>query len=488
MKLKHHIRNIGRIFLGSVGISLLGGMVAGCSDNKEPGLYAASESNIQLSIAASGYENGLLAVGSAQSATPFTVTSTTRWVVEVTDCEGAWCQIVYGDTQADEAGHIGDGYFYIETAANRTQEIRKCLATVYAIEKDGTKVPGKSIEINVEQDRQSIDVDYAGYVISAFGTNSSTEPLVRVTANQAWTYSCSHSWVSVVPGSNMTADGFTPVSGSSVEVESSFRIKVEPNPGTSIRFAEVVLSSPTWSFTPIRLNVTQEGSTETFFITPTNVPVIPFTGDVIEFQVYSPRDNWKVQAVSSGNWVSLDRTSGEPSMEPVVIRATVARNEDSQPREAGVVFTRDNDMGETTITLTQQGNPDVPDPVLDPVVSTAWIVTGWTSTAAELRAYYLSPSFPVTGCGAYVTPFNGSGETQRYYGDIVSYEEMMVNLTNLQPNTEYMAVPYVTYTVNGTTLEATGGSTVFITPDRNGNPGNEHETPNPDDNNPPSVN
>ncbi len=346
------------------GAALMGltAILGSCSSNVEQGLYAASDSNIQLSVAASGFENGLLKVGSAQSAAVFTVTSTTRWIVDVTDCEGAWCQIIYGDTPSDATGHIGDGYFYIETAANRTPEIRKCLVTVYAVERDGTKVPGKSIEINIEQDRQSIDVDYASYIISAFGTNPDTEPLVKVTANQAWVYTCSHPWVTVIPGPGLSGDGFTPAEGSSEEVETSFRIKVEPNPGTSVRFAEVVLSSPTWSFTPIRLNVTQEGSTETFFIIPSNVPVVPYEGDVVEFLVYSPHDAWTIQAVSVGNWISLSQTSGEASSQPVSVQAFVAPNDSPDAREARIVLTRDSDMTEFVIAVSQKGNPSAGGP------------------------------------------------------------------------------------------------------------------------------
>ena len=482
MKLFNNMRNTGFALLGGIALLTISAAMTGCSENVESGLYAADGSNISLSISASGFHNGLLEIGSAQSSTVFSVESSTRWIVEVSDCEGAWCQIVYGDSQADDAGHIGDGTFIVEAAPNRSGNDRECNVTVYAVESDGTHIPGRSVEIHLEQDRQSILVDYAGDVISPLGTTPSTEPRITVTANQAWSVSTSHPWVSVVPGDGMSGDSFTPESGVSDDVAVSFRISVEGNPGTSTRYAEVTVSSPTSAFTPIRLNVTQEGSSETFFITPTNVPVVPNAGDVVEFMVYSPRESWSVSAISAGDWVTLDRTSGEASSEPVMVRATVAANPVSVSRQAGVVFTRGGNMGETTITITQAPAPaDTPDPEVEPVVSAAWIINGWTQTWAQLRAYYLSPAIPISGCGAFIHPVSDESATREFTGRLSGDNLIIVDMENLEPNTEYKAWGYIEYEFNGSKRVTTGEATYFTTPDKNGQP-------NSNDNNPPSVN
>ncbi|MDE7161078.1 MAG: hypothetical protein K2O24_09620, partial [Muribaculaceae bacterium] len=457
-------------------LSLAGGLTVGCSDNVEPGLYPDSESHISLSVAAPGLENGLLAVGSAQSSTPFAVTSTTRWTVEITDCEGAWCQIVYGDTPADDTGHIGDGTFTLDTSPNRGGDVRSCDVTVYAIESDGTHIPGRSVSFRVEQDRQSIRVDYAGDVISAYGTVAGTQPLVTVTANQAWSVNVSHPWVSVIPGEGMTGDGFTPAPGSETETAVSFRLSIEANPGTSVRTAEVTLSSPSSAFTPIRLNVTQEGSTEIFFVTtPPDVESLPAAGTVVEFTVYSPREAWTVSAITAGDWVSLDRTSGEPSAEPVVIRATVASNPDTSSRQGGLRFSRGGDRGESFVSFSQDGRegggtPEPPSADNSPRVSEAWIISGWTASWAQLRAYYLSPVIPITGCGAYVYPVGDRDNTMEFSGQLGDGGQIIVDLTGLQPETEYEAYGYVDYMVNGSRVMTTGGATRFTTPARNGEP------------------
>lgn len=486
MKIKDNLRNIGGILLGSMALMLLPAVMSGCSGNEEEGLYAADSSNIGIEISASGFSNGLLVIGSAQSSTIFTVTSTTRWTVEVTDCEGSWCQIVYGEGNADDAGHIGDGMFTIEAAPNRSGNDRECNVTVYAIESDGTRIPGKSVEIHLEQDRQSIQVDYAGDVISPFGTSSGTQPTITVKANQAWTAASSHSWVKIVPGSGMDGDSFVPASGSAEEQSISFSISVEGNPGTSTRYAELTISSPTSAFTPIRLNVTQEGSSDTFFVTPSSIPEVSYAGTEIEFQVYSPREDWTVTAVAAGNWVQLDKTSGTASDQSVTIKAVVYPNEEYSERQAAVVFTRSGDMGETVVMINQERGlipPDVPDPDVTPVVSQGWVAPGWTSSYAVILAYYNSPYHEVVGCGAIVT--RSSGAENDVPGHLEGSQRIFVELTDLSPETQYYVRPYIEYMLNGNVERAYGGDIGFRTPDNNGQPGS---TPEIGDNTPPSPN
>ena len=162
MKLFNKMRNTGVAILGGIALLSFPAVFTGCSENEENGLYAADGSNIGISIEALGFHNGMLDIGSAQSSTVFTVSSTTRWTVEVSNCEGAWCQIVYGEGNSDGAGHIGDGTFTVEAAPNRSGNSRECTVTVYAIESDGSHIACKSVEIDVVQDRQIIQVYYSG--------------------------------------------------------------------------------------------------------------------------------------------------------------------------------------------------------------------------------------------------------------------------------------------------------------------------------------
>ncbi len=482
--MKLYTDKIKGTFLGVLAFLIIPAVSTGCSENIEDGLYAADDSNIGISIEAQGFHNGLLEIGSAQSSTIFTVTSTTRWTVEITDCEGSWCQIIYGEGASDGSGRIGDGTFTVEAAPNRSGNARECNVTVYAIEIDGTHIPGKSVEIHLEQDRQSIQVDYAGDVISSYGTSAGSMPNVTVTANQAWTASSSHTWVKIVPGDGMTGDSYQPEDGSTVEKSISFRISVDGNPGTSVRNAEVTISSPTSAFTPIRLTVTQEGSTDTFFVTPTEVSQIPFTGGVVEFQVYSPRESWTVSTVG-GNWVALDRTSGEASSEAVTVKATIAPNDGSSIRQAGVVFKRAGEMGETIITLTQGGSTAAPDPEGFPSVSAPWLGSGWSSTYVRVFAYVSDPVIPVSGCGVFIEPVNNPDAVRVIPGELLDNNMMFVGIDNLSPNTEYKVWPYVEFIYEGSTMVGAGEEIYFTTPDINGGPA---VTPGAGDNNPPSAN
>lgn len=480
IRLSSHIPHVS--FYVAIFAALAGGMsLSGCSDNIENGLYADSESHLSLSVSAEGLSNGLIEIGAAQSSTQFEVTSSTRWTVEITDCEGAWCQVVYGSGKDQQ---LGDGSFTIEAASNRSDSERECNITVYAIESDGTHIPGRSVLIHFSQHRQSIQVSYAGDVISPFGTQNN-EPTISVTANQAWSASASHSWVKIVPGIGMDGDTYTPADGSDTEKTVSFRISVEANPGTSARNAEITISSPTSAFTPRRLNITQEGSSDTFFVSPSTVPTISASGSEIEFSIYSPRDSWTASAISAGDWVTLERSSGQASTEIAVVKAVVAANNAKEAREARIVFKKNGDSTGMTVIISQNGAPaeaDVPNPDAQPRVSTAWIAGGWTQDMAQLRAYYNSPYVKITGCGAFLHPANDDSEaaTRNYKGTLGENNMLIVDLTDLEPDTEYVAWGYVEYTYEGQEMVSAGDATKFRTLEKSGQP-------DPGDNNPPSI-
>lgn len=488
MKLYKAIKYAGKTLVGSLALLMLPAVLTGCSNNEENGLYAADDSNIGLEIKPENdktdYHNGLLKIGSAQTSTIFNVISTTRWIVEISDCEGSWCQIVYGDSKSDATGYIGEGTFTIDAAPNRSSNARECNVTVYAIESDGTHIPGKSVEIHLEQDRQSISVEYSGDVVSPYGTTAATEQTVTVKANQAWTVSSSYTWVKIIPGAGMDGDAFTPATGSSDEETVSFKISVDANPSTSTRYAEVTISSPTSAFTPQRLNITQEGSSDTFLVTPSEVSRIPYTGDVVEFQVYSPRESWTVSTMS-GDWITFDRTSGEASNELVTVKATVAPNIGGKIREVAIVFTRSGDKGDTTILISQAADPSAQAPDSTPQVSDPWVGGNWTATSAIICAYFNSPEIPITGCGICIQPVGNPNEYREISGSIESDNKIVARVNNLTPNTEYEAWAYVNYTYDGQNYGSSGGKIRFTTADNNGQPG---VTPGIGDNNPPSSN
>lgn len=445
--------------------------LTGCSDNAEQGLYPASDSDISISAipsspeVAGDFHNGLLTVGSAQSATSFSVTSTTRWIVEVANCEGAWCHITYGNNRNDAAGQIGDGSFIIDAAPNRSTQERTCDVIVRAVDAVGNPLPGISQEIHIEQDSQSIITDYAGDEILPTGTTPQTEPVVKVTANQPWTASTSHSWVTIVPGAGMSGDSFTPAAGSAELQTVSFRISVQGNPGTSERSAIVTISSPSSAFTPIRLNVTQRGSTSTFVVLPTEVPVVSYTGDEVKFQVYSSKDSWQVKLVNGDGWITLDTTQGTASPDPVTVTATIRPNGNSNSREASLVFSHEG-MDET-VRISQEGNPDAPDPDYAPVVSEPWLASGWTASYVRVMAYFRSPLYKVIGGG--VTLYSHYGE-QSFEGDVSGNELLVADIWNLDNATTYEAVAYVMYEIGGTIMRAVSAPISFTTPDRNGEP------------------
>lgn len=480
IRLSSHIRSFRSLVAVFAAIS--GAMaLSGCSDNVADGLYAGSESNLSLSVSAVGLSNGQIEIGAAQSSIQFDVKSTTRWTVEISECEGAWCQVVYG---SGSGAHLGDGSFTIDASSNRSDSERECNITVYATNSDGTHIPGRSVLIHFTQDRQSIQISYAGDVISPFGTQGN-EPVISVTANQAWTASASHSWVRIVPGDGMDGDSYNPAPGSDAQKTVSFRISVEANPTTSARNAEITISSPTSAFSPRHLTVTQEGSSDIFFVSPSTMPAMSAAGGEINFSVYSPRDGWTASAISAGDWVSLEHSSGQASSEIAVVKAIVAANNEKESREARVIFTRNGQSSGVTVIINQNGTsvrPDAPAGDSIPSVSTAWMAAGWTQNNAQVRAYFTSPGYQIVGCGAYLKPVtdNSEGALKTFTGTIGENNQIIVDLKDLVPNTEYTTWCFVTYIVNGQEVQAPGTPTFFRTPDKSGQPGI-------DDNIPPSI-
>lgn len=89
-------------------------------------------------------------------------------------------------------------------------------------------------------------------------------------------------------------------------------------------------------------------------------------------------------------------------------------------------------------------------------------VSSVTSTRAEVKAFYEYNGIPITGCGVYLT-VAGTENTTRYEGEVSGNGQFTVILTNLAPDTEYQARPYVQYTANHTARESKGDVVTFHT-------------------------
>lgn len=487
--MKYHTSDIRRVVADCAVTALLAAVTAGCADNVQQDLSAESASNIVFSVSTYGLDGGELTIGSAQSVTVFEVSGNTCWIAEVTECDGGWCRIVYDRNPEDIIPVEGDiytgpGTFIARTAPNRNAELdRDCLLTVYAVEKDGTPIPGHSVEIRLIQERRSLDVDYEDdEIISASGTIAASEPIVTVTADQAWTVTSSESWVTVIPGSGMEGDTFIPPAGELIETTASFRLRVDENPNISIRTCEVILSSPVKAFTPTRLRVVQYGSPEaSFSVTPGSVPEFSPAGGEFTFMVSSSRRDWTAEAVTTGDWISITPSSGQASLVPVPVKVTVAPNSDSQWREAGIVFVLVNDTEQILIPLTQ---------TFLPVVSEAWIAGGWTPTQAQLRAYYQCPEqfFTPVACGA-VCRSADNGSAEKTYSGTFERDVLSVDMDDLEPDTDYVVRAYMDYRQSDdtdSTPERVYSTEInFRTPALNGGGG---MVPGNDNNNPPVVN
>lgn len=480
MKLQIYFKSIIRIISVFILVFCIIGLSNSCSTNEEERLYAADASNISLKVDPDGF----LKINAAKNSTTIKVTTTTRWIVEVTDCEGAWCQISYGEGNSDGIGRIGEGTFTIDAASNRSDTERTCKVTVFGVESDGSHIAGVSNLIDIIQDRQSISVGgYEGEEIAASGTMAGSEPRIIVISNQAWNVTTNVSWMSFVPGDGMNGDCFVPSGEDEADAEVSFGIHIEPNPGTIMRYAEIEISSPTSAFVPFRLNVRQEGAKETFYIFPSEVSGISYAGESINLNVYSPEKNWTVRLSkeSDSSWIHLTKDNGQASSNATELQAEIIINESHFEREALLVFVCGS-TDERIVSIKQNGNPnntEVPNPVVIPSISVPWLANGWSYRNVQVLARYSSINATITGCGIYL-------DSTKIQGTIVENDLIITELVDLTPNTKYGVKAFITYIDdNNEPQEVVGGAISFNTPDTNGQ---LESTPNQDDNTPPNVN
>ncbi len=439
-----------------------------CSDNIEKGLQAKDESEIEISIWGGDKRlEGLLQVGPAKIDTVLNIKCNARWTVEVINCE--WCQLSDDNIQNDE--HVNDGSFTLNIDPNPTNSIRECTVMIYVVDKNGTHTD-QIVEFQLEQDISNISVAPIGGINLPYsGTiQSENDELVTVTANQSWVVNCTQAWLNIIPGIGMENNTFTMSYGEDIK-SISFSLRAEANPSQSARTAEVIISSPDNVFTSRRLSVIQSGAPQ-FFVTPANVPIIPYTGKTLELQVYSPKEDWTAEVT---DWIKIDPAKAKAASKPITVKVTIPINNAESSRNGTIDFIF-GEKSNIAVSFTQAGNS------LTPVVSTAWIADGWTSTQAQLHAYYqcLGLVSSVEACGAEWYPVDNKSNKEETIGELIDGNEIKVSIEGLISDTQYEAIPYIEYRDSEVSelKRVYGGPTRFTT---------TRDKPSADDNTPPVI-
>lgn len=479
-----------------LALLLLTGAVtlSSCSDNKEQELSPGQGDALSIRVLDDGEElpNRLLSIGSGLSHTTLSVVTNTRWTVEITECDGSWCSVLFND---GETINVNNGEFVLETAANRSEtEQRSCKVTVYAIDIKGNRVPNEAYTFTVQQENQRIMINNPTPAPwPGIGGNDN----FTVTSNLPWRVSLSdpvtanNGYMEVIPGPGMTpgADGswlFDPSnttggSAPSEAVRVSFDVQMAMNTTGSPRYGELVISSPDNSFMPVTVPLEQREITASFTVSPTHVDFIPAAGETLSFVIYSPTEDWSVSLMpESAKWLSVTPTAGSATgLDTSEITVIVEPNETPRLREVTLRFRSDNG-DEQPVNLQQVYGAEMPDIPTEPVLSMPWIsAEGWTQTTATLNAYYFSPVVELNSCGAFIAPADGSGTTETIEGEFIGDSRITVNFEGLTPGTQYRVQPFVRYTQDGVERMQPGEEITFTTPEY---------TPGNGDNPPPVVN
>lgn len=355
-------------------LMLLAGASA-CSDNiAADGLEPLEGVTVDITVDPNieGYNptSHILEMGSAASMVTVPVTSNTRWSVEVTECEGSWCSVSF----PDGTPVLKDGEFIIQVAANPrkqsqednpvvTDNDRQCKVTIYAVDRNGERVPDTGREITVFQGTQRILISPSVFS-SDFPASEQTQEFT-VTANLAWRATVSElgfmsmSLPADAPSYVRLENGqviFTPEDNTEVAV--TFNVTLDRNLTTGNRRGVMTVSNPTNVFIPIRVEMSQSGASDAFGVSPTVTQTFTVSGGEFNLNIFSPDNGWRVslREPDAASWISFGSDAGQSSPQTQVVPVRVARNSTVSAREATVVVAKsDNPSDFREVRVVQMG-------------------------------------------------------------------------------------------------------------------------------------
>lgn len=299
-----------------------------CSDNLNTDLEPIKNERTLSVTDAEGKEfpEHTLDLGAAPSNTAVKVVSNTRWAVEITDCEGGWCEV-------DVLNASGDGSFTITVLDNMKEE-RNCYVTVYKTDAQGNKETDGSYQLKVHQ--AVSDVRLSPSSLESFGAYDNERQEFNIISNVAWTLDITYEgtdpirFVSITPTSqSMNVNGDGTFSGNGA---ASFYINLEDNRSTADRKAYLNLHSEVADY---EVELTQLGSEYSFVVSPTEPQTVPAQGGTIEFGVQSLSD-WDVS--NAADWIVFSNLSGESSANRVSTVATILPNYTGNERDTVITF------------------------------------------------------------------------------------------------------------------------------------------------------
>lgn len=404
--------------------------MSACSENLDNSLEPTkTERTLNLTLNGTELPDRTLSLGAAPSTTKVDITSNTRWTVEITGCQGGWCNV-------DVINGTGDGSFTISVLDNMKDK-RDCYVTVYKIDAQGEKDIDGSREIKVVQ--AVSDVRMTPSSLAPFAPQNNERQKFEIVSNVDWslyvTYEGENAtdFVTITPDTGtMTDKGDGTFAG---DGEATFYMSLANNRTAADRKAYINLKSEVATYS---VEITQLKSQFTFDVSPAENQIVPAEGGTINYGILSLSD-WKVS--TAADWIRFSLASGSSSEERVTTVATIDPNPNGYERKAELHFKpTDSRFEELSITVTQRALEDA----AKPAVSVPWLADGYGQSNATVEFNFYSPFKEIVEAGLQwrkeaeeewqsltLTPDNSTDCT-------VSFE-----LTELAPATKYVARGFV---------------------------------------------
>lgn len=298
----------------------------GCGDNYD-GLFEPrqTERTLALDVSSDIYTNGKLSLGAAPSTVEVAVESNTHWKVEVTDCDGGWCEV-------SAFNGSGNGDFTISVRENLKEE-RTCFVKVYKVDAAGEKETDGSREITVSQ--VASDVRLFPSSVESFPSHNPETEDFEIVANVEWTLTVTYDtesadhFMKVIPIDGMSRDSEEVFSGNGA---AKFRLELQDNRTAASRTGFITLRSEVGTYS---VEITQLKSDYTFDVSPAERQTVGAEGGVISFGVLSLSD-WKVE--TAANWITFSSTEGAASDSRSEVTAKVQPNISGVERSAEIHF------------------------------------------------------------------------------------------------------------------------------------------------------
>ncbi len=311
--------------------------LSGCSDNYNELLEPLKPTQtLAIQVESSDYTatSHTLRVGAAPSSTVVKVTSNTRWIIEVENCDGGWCEV-------DRYSGMGNESFTISTAENLIEQ-RKCEVKIYYSNAENTKVGNAIASITVSQEVS--DVRLSPSSVEPFDAESPRRQKFNILANSSWTLTVSYEtgqpaeFITIHPLEGDIHEGSQGDNGKPARYtgtgDASFEIQLDPNNQAANRTATLTLESEVGKYS---VDIYQIKSGYTFDVYPYQTQTISAEGGEIEFGILSLA-NWVVDTADR-SWIDLSSNGGSASPQATTVRATIAPNLTGDDRYGSILFT-----------------------------------------------------------------------------------------------------------------------------------------------------